>query len=176
MTREERAALVAWLRGLGVVWSAGTEQLEESGSVQIAAAEQAPAQGSQFEAAPTDGVDEAARDLERWERAGIRMVCVLDAGDPSNLRMIHQHPPVLFMRGAADERDATSVAVVGTRQPAPRGIGEARQLAARRAANGVPVISGLAAGIDTAALSAALAAGRRPLSVTRHGIDRGVPP
>jgi len=77
MTREEQAALVAWLRGPGVVWSAVTEQLEESGSVQAAAAGQAPAQGSLFEAARTDGLDEAARDLERWERAGIQMVCVL---------------------------------------------------------------------------------------------------
>ena len=42
------------------------------------------------------------------------MVCVLDPEYPSNLRMIHQHPPVLFMRGTADERDATSVAVVDT--------------------------------------------------------------
>jgi hypothetical protein len=55
MTREEQAALVAWLRGPGVVWSAVTEQLEEFGSVQTAAAEQAPAQGSLFEAARTDG-------------------------------------------------------------------------------------------------------------------------
>ena len=65
MTRKEQAALVAWLRGPGVVWSAVTEQLEESGSVQTAAAEQAPAQGSLFEAARTDGLDEAARDLEQ---------------------------------------------------------------------------------------------------------------
>ena len=66
MTREEQAALVAWLRGPGVVWSAVTEQLEECGSAQAAAAGQAPAQGSLFEAARTDGLDEAARDLERW--------------------------------------------------------------------------------------------------------------
>ena len=176
MTREEQAALVAWLRGPGVVWSAVTGQLEESGSVQIAAAEQAPAQGSLFEAAPTDGVDEAARDLERWERAGIRMVCVLDAGYPSNLRMIHQHPPVLFMRGTADERDATSVAVVGTRHPTERGIDQARQLAAGLAASGVPVISGLAAGIDSAAHTAALAAGGRTVAVIGTGIDRAYPP
>jgi DNA processing protein len=153
-----------------------TEQLEESGSVQKAAALQAPAQGSLFDAAPTDALDEAVGDLERWERAGIRMVCVLDAEYPSNLRMIHQHPPVLFMRGTADERDATSVAVVGTRQPTPRGIDQARQLAAGLAANGIPVISGLAAGIDTAALSAALAAGERTVAVIGTGIDRVYPP
>ena len=144
--------------------------------MQKATAGQAPAQGSLFEVAPADGLDEAARDLERWERAGIQMVCVLDAEYPSNLRMVHQHPPVLFMRGTADERDATSVAVVGTRQPTPRGIDQARQLATGLAAHGVPVISGLAAGIDTAALTAALAAGGRVVAVIGTGIDRVYPP
>ncbi|HYB46927.1 MAG TPA: DNA-processing protein DprA [Streptosporangiaceae bacterium] len=176
MTREEQAALVAWLRQPGVVWSAVTEQLEECGSVQKAAAGQAPAQGSLFEVARTDGPDEAARDIERWERTGIRMVSVLDAAYPSNLRMIYQHPPVLFMRGTADERDATSVAVVGTRRPAPRGIDQARQLAAGLAANEIPVISGLAAGIDTAAHTAALTAGGRTVAVIGTGIDRVYPP
>ena len=176
MTRAEQAALVAWLRRPGVVWSAVTEQLEEYGSVQRAAAAQAPAQGSLFEAAQTDGHDEAARDLDRWDRAGIQMVCVLDADYPSNLRMIHQHPPVLFMRGTTDDRDATSVAVVGTRQPTPRGIDQARRLAAGLATSDIPVISGLAAGIDTAAHTAALAAGGRTVAVIGTGIDRAYPP
>ena len=176
MTPEEQAALVAWLRRPGLVWSAVTEQLEECGSVQKAAAMQAPAQASLFDAAPTDSLDEAARDLERWQQAGIRMVCVLDAEYPSNLRMIHQQPPVLFMRGTADERDTTSVAVVGTRQPTPRGIDQARQLATGLAAHDIPVISGLAAGIDTAAHTAALAAGGRTVAVIGTGIDRSYPP
>jgi len=175
MTHEEQVALIAWLRRPRVAWSAVTEQLEECGSVQAAAAGQPPAQGSLFEATQADGLEEAARDLERWEQAGIRMVCVLDAEYPSNLRMIHQHPPVLFMRGSADERDATSVAVVGTRQPTPRGIDQARELATGLAASGIPVISGLAAGIDTAAHTAALGAGGRTVAVIGTGIDRAYP-
>jgi len=175
MTHEEQVALIAWLRRPRVAWSAVTEQLEECGSVQAAAAGQPPAQGSLFEATQADGLGEAARDLERWEQAGIRMVCVLDAEYPSNLRMIHQHPPVLFMRGTADESDTTSVAVVGTRQPTPRGIDQARQLATGLAASGIPVISGLAAGIDTAAHTAALGAGGRTVAVIGTGIDRAYP-
>jgi DNA processing protein len=176
MTREEQAALVAWLRRPGVVWPTVTEQLEECGGVQKAAAGQAPAQAPLFEESQTDGLDEAARDLERWEQAGIRMVCVLDAEYPSNLRMIHQHPPVLFMRGTADGRDTASVAVVGTRKPTPLGLDQARQLATGLAAHEVPVISGLAAGIDTAAHTAALAAGGRTVAVVGTGIDRVYPP
>lgn len=175
MTYEEQVALIAWLRRPRVAWSAVTEQLEECGSVQAAADRQPPAQGSLFEATQPGGLEEAACDLERWEQAGIRVVCVLDAEYPSNLRMIHQHPPVLFMRGTSDERDATSVAVVGTRQPTPRGIDQARQLATGLATSGIPVISGLAAGIDTAAHTAALGAGGRTVAVIGTGIDRAYP-
>jgi DNA processing protein len=176
MTREEQAALVAWLRRPKVVWSTVTEQLEECGSVRAAAAGGTPAQGSLFEVTPPDDLERAAADLERWERAGIRMISVLDAEYPSNLRMIYQRPPVLFLRGANDERDATSVAVVGTRQATPRGLDQARELAAGLAARDIPVISGLAAGIDTAAHTAALAAGGRTVAVIGTGIDRVYPP
>jgi DNA processing protein len=175
MTREEQAALLAWLRRPKVVWSTVTEQLEECGSVQAAAAGASPAQGALFDIAPADDAQEAAADLERWERAGIRMVSVLDREYPSNLRMIHQRPPVLFLHGTADERDVASVAVVGTRQATPRGLDQAKNLAAGLAARGVPVISGLAAGIDTAAHTTALAAGGRTVAVIGTGIDRSYP-
>jgi predicted Rossmann fold nucleotide-binding protein DprA/Smf involved in DNA uptake len=58
---------------------------------------------------------------------------VLDAEYPSNLRMVHQHPPVLFVRGTADERDATSVAVIGTgidRVYPPQNAGLQQEIAA----------------------------------------------
>ena len=175
MTREEQAALLAWLRRPKVVWSAVTEQLEEYGNVQAAAAGESPAQGALFDLTRTDDVLQAAADLERWGRTGIRMVSVLDREYPSNLRMIHQRPPVLFLRGAIDERDAASVAVVGTRQATSQGLDQAKDLAAGLAARGVPVISGLAAGIDTAAHTAALAAGGRTVAVIGTGIDRTYP-
>ena len=104
------------------------------------------------------------------------MVSVLDATYPSNLRMIHQRPPVLFMRGVDDERDAVSVAVVGTREPAQRGIEQTRRLAAGLVERGIPVISGLAAGIDSTAHRTALAGGGRTVAVIGTGIDRVYPP
>lgn len=176
MTREEQAALVAWLRRPKVAWPTVTEQLEEWGSVQAAAAKVPPAQGALFDLGPADDIEQAAADLQRWEGAGIRMVSVLDREYPSNLRMIHQRPPVLFLRGTADERDAASVAVVGTRRASPEGLDQTRDLAAGLAAQGVPVISGLAAGIDTAAHTTALASGGRTAAVIGTGIDRAYPP
>ena len=166
--------LVAWLRRPKVVWSAVTERLEQCGSVHAAAGE-APVQGSLFDVTSTDDLEKAAADVERWERAGIRLVTVLDPEYPSNLRMIYQRPPVLFLRGTTDARDATSVAVVGTRKASPRGLDQARELAAGLAARNIPVISGLAAGIDTAAHTAALAADGRTVAVIGTGIDRVYP-
>jgi DNA processing protein len=153
-----------------------TDQLEEHGSLRAAVAGGMPAQGALFGADDQDDVGAAAADLDQWERAGIRIITVLDAEYPSNLRMIHQRPPVLFMQGTDDGRDATSVAVVGTRQPTPQGIEQAQQLAAGLVSRGIPVISGLAAGIDSAAHTAALAAGGRTVAVIGTGIDRAYPP
>ncbi|HEY2575637.1 MAG TPA: DNA-processing protein DprA [Streptosporangiaceae bacterium] len=176
MTREEQAALVALLRRPKVGWSAVTELLEEHVSVQAVADAVAPAQGTLFDGSDRSDAEEASADLERWARAGIRMVSILDPEYPSNLREIHQRPPVLFMQGATDERDAMSVAVVGTRKPAPHGIKQAGELAAGLAKRGIPVISGLAAGIDTAAHTAALTADGRTVAVIGTGIDRVYPP
>jgi len=176
MTREEQATLVAWLRRPRVVWPTVTDQLEQHGSVREAVAEAAPAQASLFDTSAGDDLAAAAADLERWERAGIRMVSVLDTSYPSNLRMIHQRPPVLFMRGVDDERDAMSVAVVGTREPTPRGIEQTRRLAAGLIKRNIPVISGLAAGIDSTAHRTALASEGRTVAVIGTGIDRAYPP
>jgi DNA processing protein len=151
-----------------------TDLLEEHGSVLEAAAAAAPAQAALFET-PQDDRARTAADLAGWERAGIRMVSVLDASYPSNLRMIHQRPPVLFLRGTEDEHDAVSVAVVGTRQPTPRGIEQGRRLAAGLIERGIPVISGLAAGIDSTAHRTALELGGRTVAVIGTGIDRAYP-
>jgi DNA processing protein len=181
MTREEQAALVAWLRRPGINWSEVTEQLEEHGSVAAALAEAAPTQPTLFDVSSDAdrAADEAGAaaltDLERWQRADTRLVSVLDQDYPANLRMIHQRPPVLFLRGRDDDRDARSIAVVGTRQPTSRGVEDATHLAAGLAERGIPVISGLAAGIDAAAHRAALAAGGRTVAVIGTGIDRAYP-
>jgi hypothetical protein len=70
MTREEQAALVAWLRRPGVVWPTVTDLLEDRGSVREAVAAAAPTQASLFETPAQDDCVTAAADLERWERGG----------------------------------------------------------------------------------------------------------
>jgi DNA processing protein len=104
----------------------------------------------------------------------MRLVTILDEDYPLYLRLVHQRPPFLFLRGQAAQEDLR-VAVVGTRRPSPEGVSHARAIASGLAARGVTVVSGLASGIDTAAHRATLAAGGRTVAVIGTGLLRSYP-
>lgn len=74
-----------------------------------------------------------------------------------------------------DARDEDAVAIVGTRQPAASGAEFAQQLAAHLVGAGIPVVSGLARGIDGIALRAALSGGGRVVGVIGTGHDTAYP-
>lgn len=125
--------------------------------------------------APAFSADDiaAARALvQSWRQRRLDVRGVFDARYPRNLLAIFNKPPMVFVRGTWDElRDGVAVAVVGTRKPTPDGMKRA-QLASRKLARaGITVLSGLAAGIDTAAHTAALDAGGRTAAVLGTGID-----
>lgn len=95
-----------------------------------------------------------------------------EANYPAPLREIADPPAQLFVWGdPAVLSAAPAVAVVGTRKPTDYGIRAAAYLA-RELAGTVVVVSGLAYGIDTVALSEALAAGGRTVAVIGSGLDR----
>lgn len=75
----------------------------------------------------------------------------------------------LYVRGELPT--ATPIAIVGSRQATPYGRRVASQLAARLANAGVPVISGLAFGIDVTAHQAALEAGGQAIAVLPTGLE-----
>ena len=68
-------------------------------------------------------------------------------------------PPVLFVLGEAGILGRSSVAVVGSRRPSKAALGAARSFTATQAGADVTVVSGGAAGIDTAAHLSAISAG-----------------
>ncbi len=113
--------------------------------------------------------------IDELERQGVQLLTILDEDYPRNLREVYNRPPFLFVRGELSPEDDQAVAVVGTRRASPDGIKEARSLASQLAERGVTVLSGLALGIDTAAHSAALAAGGRTVAVMGTGIKRIYP-
>lgn len=116
-------------------------------------------------------------ELAAGDKAGARLVTVLDDDYPSNLRLIPNLPPFLFIKGdVPGVTDLRSVCVVGTRQPTAEGIRLAQEMAERLAAEGVTVVSGLARGIDTAAHRATLNREGRTIAVIGNGITRAYPP
>lgn len=172
----ERAALVALLRRGDRPWPELTDQIETVGSARevLESALDASGQGALFDTEPVVDLDAVAAEITGWEREGMRLVTILDEDYPLYLRLVHQRPPFLFLRGTAVEDDLR-VAVVGTRTPTPEGIAHARAISGGLAERGVTVVSGLAAGIDTAAHGTALAVGGRTVAVVGTGLRRAYP-
>jgi DNA processing protein len=96
---------------------------------------------------------------------------------PHLLAAIHDPPPRLFLRGAADRAvlERPAVAVVGARGCSPYGAQVARTLGRELAAAGLVVVSGLARGVDGEAHRGALEAGGVTVAVLGCGIDRDYP-
>lgn len=67
------------------------------------------------------------------------------------------------------------VAVVGTRQVSTEGAARSRRLARELALSGVVVLSGLAKGVDTEALTSAIEAGGKVIAVIGTPVDRAYP-
>jgi len=109
-------------------------------------------------------------ELEKLDRAGVKVITLDDPGYPALLAEISAPPPVLFVRGSMLETDVLAVAVVGTRAPSNYGKDMARSIAHDLARAGVTIVSGLAKGIDGIAHQAALEAGGRTLAVLGSGI------
>ena len=114
----------------------------------------------------------AARD--RAERAGLGVICRCDDGYPAGLQELADAPAVLHVAGRAEALAAeAAVAIVGARRGTPYGIEIARALGRSLAAAGVPVVSGMALGIDSAAHVGALDAPDppAPVAVLAGGAD-----
>jgi len=114
--------------------------------------------------------------VETIERYGVRAVTFLDAEYPPYLRDIPQSPPILFSRGDLGCLSNRGVAIVGSRRASVRGAAFTRALAGGIAALGIPVTSGAALGIDTAAHRGALDSGGRTIAVVGTGLDIPYPP
>ena len=127
-----------------------------------------------------NGYREAGRfaddQLARLRRVQGRIVTYWDKEYPAGLKRIYDPAPILFLRGAFVDLDSSSIAIVGTRNPSPYGTQIADRFAGELARLGLPVISGLARGIDTTAHIAALRAHGRTVAVIGSGIDVIYPP
>jgi len=111
-----------------------------------------------------------------WLRqADHRLIAHTDSVFPPALIEVTAPPPLLFVRGQSDSLLRPQLAIVGSRNPTPVGMEVAHQLARELATRGIVVVSGLAAGIDTAAHRGALSAEGTTVAVLGCGTDRPYP-
>ena len=94
---------------------------------------------------------------------------------PSRLREIPDPPAVLFCAGEISLLGAASVSVVGSRKYTLYGKTVACMIGKRLGECGVPVVSGLAYGIDAFAHEGALNAGGKVIGVLPGGLNNMVP-
>ncbi|GAA3078485.1 hypothetical protein GCM10010530_01330 [Kribbella aluminosa] len=173
--RAEKAALIALLRQPQVRWADVTAEVFDAGSASQVLDSYVAGRDTLFPVGDLDRVlREAEQEILGWEAEGIGIHAFFEPSYPAQLRDIHESPPIIFTRGTLRD-DLRAVAVVGTRQASPRGVGIAQAVATALAKNEVTVVSGLAAGIDTAAHVATLEAGGRTVAVIGTGLRRTYP-
>jgi DNA processing protein len=172
---EARVALVALARQVGLDTPGLTERVESVGPAE-ALADALGQTTSLLPEQPGPLLDGARADLARWRTGGIRAVTVLDAGYPENLRAVHDRPALIFVAGELTDADRRAIAVVGSRSAGDAQLDAARAIAGDLVASGHTVVSGLAAGIDTAVHQAALDRRGRTLAVIGTGHEHAYPP
>ncbi len=196
----EREELSAWLR-LSLTPSVGNtcarQLLAAFGLPQQVFAQPANALGQVATPRQTEALGAIPSDLPaqlaltwEWLQADTEHRRVIVLGDPvypqSLLNM--EDPPLLlyamgsplaWQPGRLARGAHTSVAVVGSRNPTPQGVSNAKQFSKSLAQAGLTVVSGLALGVDGAAHEGALdgaSAGQLPtIAVVGTGLDRVYP-
>jgi DNA processing protein len=165
-------ALVALLQQTRRPWADVREDLTERSAIELLHSEMPPALfGGLFE----EAIEEAQRQVEEWEADGIGVSSPFSANYPSQLRSVHDFPPLLFSRGQFRLEDSRAIAVVGTRKPSDGALRFIDELVPQLAQEGHTVVSGLARGVDSAAMRASLRAGNRTVGIIGTGIRRHYP-
>ena len=125
------------------------------------------------------------RQIERLERAaqsrpnprilqqaldgGVQALVANAPEYPSDLHHFDDSPPILFVRGVLPT--APGLAIVGSRRATGYGKGQAARFAQAFVEAGFTVVSGGAAGVDTAAHRGSLEAGGTTIAVVACGLD-----
>ena len=118
---------------------------------------------------------DAAAARARAAGAGLEVVCRHDGAYPPGLGELEDAPRALFVRGDVGALRALvvtpAVAIVGGRRASSYALEVAHELGRSLAVAGVPVVSGLALGVDAAAHRGTLAGGGTAVAVLASGAD-----
>jgi len=129
--------------------------------------------GRQLEALDLDAV------RSRSDAAGLETMCACDPMYPLALRRLTAPPAVLHVAGGLNRLlefvAGELVAIVGSRRASPYGLDVSRSLGRGLAVTGITVVSGMAAGVDSAAHAGALEAGGPTIAVLPGPAHRPYP-
>ncbi len=111
------------------------------------------------------------QELKELEKRGIWYYSVFDEGYPKRLLKTADVPMGLFVKGNLPKEDELTVSVVGTRKHSYYGEKQTKEFCKMIAGMGIPVISGMARGIDGIAQKTAIANGSKTYAVLGCGVD-----
>lgn len=106
---------------------------------------------------------------------GVQILAYNDAAYPQSLQNLSDKPLVLYVKGELPQANY-ALAIVGSRRCTEYGVRAAACFAQAMTREGIPIISGGAKGIDTAAHEACLQAGGVTVAVLGCGLDIVYPP
>lgn len=106
---------------------------------------------------------------------GVQILSYTDAAYPQSLQNLSDKPLVLYVKGELPQANY-ALAIVGSRRCSEYGVRAAGYFAKAMTREGIPIISGGAKGIDTAAHEACLQAGGVTVAVLGCGLDIVYPP
>jgi DNA processing protein len=107
--------------------------------------------------------------------SGHSLVAWDDADFPAALLAIADPPPAFYHVGSRELLNRPALAIVGSRNATPQGIGHAEAFAEALSGAGLTIVSGLAVGIDAAAHRGGLGGAGSSIAVVGTGLDRIYP-
>ncbi|WP_300408102.1 DNA-processing protein DprA [Lagierella sp.] len=109
--------------------------------------------------------------LEKLKKLGISMTFFGDDDYPENLNYIDDPPLMLYYMGTLSKEDGLGLSIVGSRKCTSYGAWACKELAYELSRNKIPIISGLAYGIDRIAHEVSLENNNRTVAVIGNGLD-----
>lgn len=115
--------------------------------------------------------NEAENLIEICAKKKINILTIFDEEYPENLRNIFDPPVVLYYKGNLSKEDKYSISIVGTRMASEYGKSICIKIVDSLSKNAIPVISGLARGIDSIAHKKCIDTGNLTYAVLGNGVD-----
>ncbi len=116
------------------------------------------------------------KEFDKLEKMNARVITIWDDEYPLLLEKIYDPPLILYTLGNLTEDYNYSIAIVGTRQPTNYGKIQVEKFATELASQNIPIVSGLARGIDSIAHRSVLKTNGKTIAVLGSGLDVIYPP